>query len=153
MQVKKIQADRPDVKNILDESDRYMSSLYPDESNHMTSVLSLMQENTALFGFFSNEVLAGIGAVKIFHNEIIYGEIKRVYVLKAFRGLGVSKLIMTSLHQHLADQGITISKLETGIHQPEAIGLYRGLGYTDCLPFGEYQADPLSIFMELKLGA
>ena len=70
MQVKKILADRHDVKKILDESDLYMSSLYPDESNHMTSVSSLMQENTSLFGVFSNEVLAGVGAVKILDNEI-----------------------------------------------------------------------------------
>ena len=151
MQVKKILADRHDVKKILDESDLYMSSLYPDESNHMTSVSSLVKENTSLFGVFSNEVLAGMGAVKIFDNEITYGEIKRVYVLNAFRGLGFAKLIMTSLHQHLVEQKIPFSKLETGIHQPEAIGLYRALGYIDCSPFGEYQADPLSIFMELKL--
>ena len=41
--------------------------------------------------------------------------------------------------------------LETGIHQPEAIGLYEGFGFERCGPFGEYGPDPLSVFMEKRL--
>jgi putative acetyltransferase len=41
--------------------------------------------------------------------------------------------------------------LETGIKQPEAIGLYRASGYQDCPPFGSYNDDPLSLFMTKRL--
>ena len=41
--------------------------------------------------------------------------------------------------------------LETGIRQPEAIGLYRASGYQDCPPFGTYTPDPLSLFMTKRL--
>ena len=37
--------------------------------------------------------------------------------------------------------------------QPEALGLYRALGYQDCAAFGDYPSDdPFSIFMEKRLG-
>jgi putative acetyltransferase len=42
-------------------------------------------------------------------------------------------------------------KLETGIHQPEAIALYERFGFVRCGPFGDYQPDPLSVFMDKRL--
>jgi putative acetyltransferase len=42
-------------------------------------------------------------------------------------------------------------QLETGIKQPEAIALYRKFGYAERGPFGSYQPDPLSLFMEKRL--
>ncbi|MFN7104339.1 MAG: GNAT family N-acetyltransferase, partial [Pseudorhizobium sp.] len=42
-------------------------------------------------------------------------------------------------------------RLETGIYQPQAIGLYRAYGFIDIPPFGSYGEDPLSIFMEKRL--
>ena len=43
-------------------------------------------------------------------------------------------------------------RLETGTKQPEAIALYRKFGYVERGPFGAYKPDPLSIFMEKRLG-
>ena len=37
--------------------------------------------------------------------------------------------------------------LETGIYQPEAHRLYESAGYIRCEPFGDYQPDPMSVFM------
>ena len=48
--------------------------------------------------------------------------------------------------------GMTVARLETGIHQPEAIGLYRKLGYALRDAFGDYPTDdPNSVFMEKRL--
>ena len=80
-----------------------------------------------------------------------YGEIKRVFLLPEFRGHGLSKTLMIALESHLVDQGIRFSRLETGIHQPEALGLYRRLGYIERDVYGDYQPDPLSVFMEKDL--
>ncbi len=68
------------------------------------------------------------------------------------RGLGLAKKIMTRLEDEARTAGMTIARLETGIHQPEALGLYRALGYTDRDAFGDYPADdPMSVFMEKRL--
>ena len=49
---------------------------------------------------------------------------------------------------HLADyareRGVSLLRLETGIHQHAAIGLYEREGFRRVPPFGEYQEDPLS---------
>lgn len=40
---------------------------------------------------------------------------------------------------------------ETGIHQIEALGLYRSHGYREIPPFPPYRADPVSICIEKQL--
>jgi len=82
-----------------------------------------------------------------------YGEIKRLFVLPEFRGLGLSRALMLALEAHLQAQQIEWARLETGIHQPEALGLYRRMGYRERGPFGAYRLDPYSVFMEKRLHA
>jgi putative acetyltransferase len=58
---------------------------------------------------------------------------------------------MHELEAHLLSNGTDTARLETGIRQPEAIALYRKLGYVERGPYGAYVTDPLSLFMEKKL--
>ena len=80
-----------------------------------------------------------------------YGELKRMYVNPTFRGQGLAKKLVIHLEEHSLEQNINVLRLETGIHQTEAIGLYEKLGFTRIPPFGEYKEDPLSIFYEKTL--
>ena len=48
-------------------------------------------------------------------------------------------------------EGVRVIRLETGINQPAAIGLYRRFGFTERRAFGAYREDPLSVFMEKHL--
>ena len=102
--------------------------------------------------FFSATVandIVGCGGIWL-HDD--YAEIKRVYVTPRGRGLGLAKKIMARLEDEVRAAGLSLARLETGIHQPEALGLYRALGYSDCGPFGDYPADdPNSVFMEKRL--
>jgi putative acetyltransferase len=59
--------------------------------------------------------------------------------------------LMTVLEDEARVLGFKFARLETGISQPEALGLYRALGYADRAPFGDYKLDPLSVFMEKTL--
>ena len=58
---------------------------------------------------------------------------------------------MAALEAKLIKEGIIFARLETGIKQTAAIGLYKSLGYQERVPFGQYVTDPLSIFMEKQL--
>jgi putative acetyltransferase len=80
-----------------------------------------------------------------------YGEIKRMFVDEAARGRGAGRKLLEHIGMFAAMSGLRELKLETGIHQPEAIGLYERTGFVRCGPFGEYQLDPLSVFMEKRL--
>ncbi|WP_233008632.1 GNAT family N-acetyltransferase [Rheinheimera faecalis] len=137
--------------HLLALSDAYMASLYPAESNHMESPSALALPNVLFLGAYLDGELAGCGAVKLMHDDGSYGEIKRVYVLDTYRGRGLSKQLMQALEAHLIEQQIPLARLETGISQPEALGLYEKLGYQYRTPFGSYLLDPLSVFMEKRL--
>jgi hypothetical protein len=47
---------------------------------------------------------------------------------------------------------VSILRLETGIYQKEAIGLYERYGFQRRPPFGEYRVDPMSVYFEKAIG-
>jgi len=134
-------------------SDALMASLYPAESNHMEGPQALASDNVVFVGGYVDGELVGCGAIKKMDDDAHYGEIKRVFVLEQHRGRGYSKKIMQHLEGELRAAGIPLARLETGNKQPEALALYQKLGYVERTPFGKYQPDPLSIFMEKRLAA
>ena len=87
--------------------------------------------------------------VKLFGVE--YGEIKRMYVRPQFRGLGLAKLMLNHLATYARERSVGLLRLETGIHQAEAVGLYERMGFRRIPPFGAYQEDPLSLFYEKQI--
>ena len=141
--------DSADAIKLIDELEAVLNPLYPSESRHGFSVEKLVIEKVAFFVLRYDGVAAGCGGVKLFGRE--YGELKRIFVRSRYRGMGFSKFIMEHLANYARVRGICVLRLETGIYQPEAIGLYERLGYQRIGPFGEYKEDPLSIYFEKKI--
>jgi len=140
----------PEAQRLMALSEAYMSALYPAESNHFEPADGLRPPGGCFYGAWRGEQLVGCGGVKRFEADR-YGEIKRLFVLDSERGRGVARQLMARLEAELVDSGIALARLETGIHQPEALALYRRLGYVERGPFGAYALDPLSVFMEKAL--
>jgi len=139
---------------LLAASDAYMLSRYPAVGSHLESAAALGRPGVSLLGAWWDGQLVGCGAVKLVQPDDggrAYGEIKRVFLFEAWRGRGISKALMQRLELLLQVQGVTLARLETGIHQPEAHALYQGLGYQRCGPFGGYEPDPHSVFMQKRL--
>ena len=142
-------ADRP-VRALVEELDQYLLPLYPAESNHLLDIEMLRQPEMRFFAAFRGEDVIAIGGCWL-HED--YAEVKRIYVTPAARGLGLAKQIMQRIEEEAVISGRMIARLETGIHQPESLGLYRRLGFVECGAFGDYPADdPNSVFMEKRLG-
>jgi len=141
--------DTPDATALITELEAVLEPLYPRESRHGLSVARLIAEAVPFFVLRSDGIPAGCGGVKRFGTE--YGEIKRMYVRPAFRGQGLAKLMLNHLSQYAVAQRITLLRLETGIHQHEAIGLYERMGFHRIGPFGDYTDDPNSLFFEKSL--
>jgi len=74
-----------------------------------------------------------------------------MYVSPTARGEGLGRAILAKIESEAQRAGLRVMRLETGNRQNEALELYRSAGYVDCGPFGEYQPDPLSRFMEKRL--
>lgn len=147
-----ISAERPDTADasaLIAELDTYLIPLYPPASHHGYPVEKLIAEGVDFFVVRCEGVAAGCGGIKFYAPE--YGEIKRMYVRPPFRGLGLGRAIIERLEEHAAQRGLGILRLETGIRQSEAIGLYERMGYRRIEAFGEYLPDPLSLFFEKRL--
>ena len=134
-----------DVICLIHELDRYQESLYPPESNHLLDLDTLAAADVRFFAARRSGEALGCGALKI--DPAGYAEVKRMFVLPAARGLKLGQRILDRLEEQARREGITCLRLETGIHQAAALALYRGAGYVERGPFGEYQPDPLSVFM------
>ncbi len=147
-----IMAERPDTmaaRELIGELDAYLHPLYPNESRHGFSVEKLVREEVAFFVMRYNEELVGCGGLKVFPAD--YAEIKRMYVRPTYRGMGFAKRLLEHLADYAHQQKVDILRLETGIYQLEAIGLYEQLGFERIGPFGDYRIDPLSLFYEKSL--
>jgi ribosomal protein S18 acetylase RimI-like enzyme len=147
-----IVAERPDTADaqvLIEELEGQLAPLYPAESRHGYSVDKLLQQGVAFFVLRQDGTPAGCGGVQLFGHD--YGELKRMYVRDAFRGLGFGRLILDHLAAYTAAQGVGLMRLETGVHQTAAIGLYERAGFKPIGPFGAYRDDPLSRFYEKAL--
>jgi GNAT superfamily N-acetyltransferase len=141
--------DSQDAIELIAELEAHLSSLYPAESRHGYSVEKLLRAGVAFFIIRCDGIPAGCGGIQLFGAE--YGEFKRMYVRPKFRGRGFGKLMLDYLTAYALQHGIGCLRLETGIHQHEAIGLYERMGFQRIGPFPPYHEDPLSAFFEKKI--
>lgn len=139
--------DSADALELLAELDADLDRFgYPPESCHAFSVDQLLCEGVAFFVARYERETAGCAGLKLFGEE--YGEVKRMYVRPAHRGLGLGKAMLNRLAEYARQGGVYVLRLETGIYQTEAVGLYERFGFHRRPPFGEYREDPLSIYYE-----
>jgi GNAT superfamily N-acetyltransferase len=139
-------ADSPDSVALITELEAQLESLYPSQSRHGYSVEKLIAQQVAFFVLREDGVPAGCGGIQLFGTD--YGELKRMFVRPQFRGLGFGKLLLDHLEDHARSHGVGLLRLETGIHQVAAIGLYEQTGFRRIPPFGAYVDDPMSVFFE-----
>lgn len=78
-------------------------------------------------------------------------EVRRMYVVPVARGLGISRRILSALEQEARELGRERLRLETGIDQPEAIGLYESSGFERIPNFGPYVGEARSVCFEKLL--
>lgn len=105
-----------------------------------------MREGVAFFVTSYEGRPVGCGGIKLFGSE--YGEIKRMYVRPAYRGLGLGKAMLNRLAEYAREHQVSVLRLETGIYEKEAIGLYERFGFQRRPPFGEYKDDPMTVYCE-----
>jgi putative acetyltransferase len=137
--------DQADVLRLLAASDAYHMSLYPPESLYLLDPAALRAPGVSFYVARIDGVAVGSGAI-VRHADGV-AEIKRMFVTPASRGRGLGRRILAALETEARQSGITCLRLETGTRQPEAVALYRAMGFREVPPFPGYRDDPLSVFM------
>lgn len=94
-------------------------------------------------------VPVGAGAYRFYDDETV--EIKRIYVDKPYRGIGLSKELVLRLEADARIKGFRYGILETGKVLETAIHLYQRIGYKVIPNYGPYIEMPDSVCMQKKL--
>lgn len=92
----------------------------------------------------------GCGAIRPMEDHRT-AEVKRMYIRPAFRGKGISRRVLMVLEQQARNFGYAFLQLETGIWQPEAIGLYESAGFYRIPNFGIYEGEEMSVCYRKEL--
>lgn len=103
---------------------------------------------TAVVIYADDQPIA-IGCFKEFARDTI--EIKRMYVQKAYRGKGISKMVLSELEKWAAEQGYRFAVLETSIDFTTAKNLYQSNGYFIIPNYGQYAGMEKSVCMRKAL--
>ena len=151
----RVPADHPDLSRLVDDLLTEMAERYDDDPDTIartdpdaTWVLLVDDDGTTI----------GSGALQRLSKSKPdaasgHGEIKRVYVVPAARGRGLSRQLMAALVDLARELGFSWLQLETGDVQPEAIGLYESSGWTRVPNYGQYEGDPRSVCFGLDVSA
>jgi len=137
----------PAAVSLVRELDAELLALYPDEGEGFFDLRGEEVEapRGAFFLAYRGDVAVACGAVRSIDART--AEVKRMYVSREARGLGLGRRLLRTLEAAARELGKTRIVLETGTRQPEAVALYRGEGYVDVPRFGSYPDSPLSLWL------
>jgi ribosomal protein S18 acetylase RimI-like enzyme len=102
-------------------------SIDPDELRPPAGVLLIA---------YRDGVAVGCGALR-HRGAGVPSEIKRMWVSRDARGLGLGRRLLTALEQRAAADGAVAVRLDTNKGLSEAIALYRSAGYVDIPRFND----------------
>lgn len=133
---------------------RHLQGMYensPPESVHAFDIDRLRDPSVTFWSAWIGAEIAGCGALRCFDD--VHGEIKSMRVADGFLGRGVGRAILEHILLEARARGVRQVWLETGSADAfrPAIKLYESAGFRRCGPFGNYAADPFSVFMTLKI--
>ena len=140
-----------EIVRLVEELDEYLGALYPAASDHLLDIETLAQPDIRFF--VARREGEALGCVALRVDPAGYGEVKRLYVPPRARGLALGRRLLAAIEEQARRERLTSLRLETGIHQPEALGLFRAAGFMEIAPFASYSPYPLSVFMEKTLTA
>ena len=115
--------DQPDVVRLIEALDAHAIALYPPESNHLLDIAALCDPAVSFLVVRAGEDAIGCGA--LLRDPHGWGEIKRMYLRPDARGRGIGKRVLAELEAMARGAGLPLLRLETGIHNTEALTLYR----------------------------
>ncbi|PWK57293.1 GNAT family N-acetyltransferase [Roseicyclus mahoneyensis] len=129
-----------------------MQSQSPAESCHVMTAEALRTSGARVFaGRDGSGRVVAIGAFKPLADGA--AELKSMHCAAALRGQGLGRALLEHLRSEALASGLKSLWLETGSAPcfGAARALYLSEGFVECEPFGDYAADPLSVFMTAKL--
>jgi putative acetyltransferase len=151
MQIEIDDLSRPQIAALLNEHLRSMYALSPPQSVHALDLDRLRVPEITFWSAWEEGELVGCGALKQLDPQ--HGEVKSMRTPQLRRRRGAGRAILQHIIAVARSRGYRRLSLETGSMQAflPAQTLYASAGFRYCGPFGDYVADPNSVFMTLLL--
>ena len=142
---------RPEVIGLLEEHLANMYEITPAEHVFALDVTKLRAPDITFWSVWDGATLVGCGALR--ELDATHGEVKSMRTPKALRRRGAGRAVLERIVATARERGYKILSLETGSHPAfgAAQGLYRSFGFEYCGPFADYEENPSSVFMTLRL--
>lgn len=128
----------PEIVALLDALDTALAG-YSSEQRHALSVEQLFRPDVRVFVVRVGDEAVACGGIGFYDG---YAELKRMYSKPAVRGRGVAKALLARLEAEARAADVGLVRIETGIHQHEALRFYEAVGYRRRGPFGPYADMP-----------
>ncbi len=141
----------PDIQKIVKAHLEYGHVCYPNESCHHLTPEQLQEIDLMLFSAVNSNRCVGISGLQMITNTT--AELKSMHVLEHARGCGVGEALLRHIIEQAKKLGLHELYLGTGSRAASAAArrLYRRTGFSYCAPFGNYSADPESVYMKRGL--
>jgi putative acetyltransferase len=151
--IERVHAPDDEVRALIGELDAELAGTYLPEQRHGLTIEAIFQPPVRFFVARLDGEAVGCGGVACFDE---FAELKRMYVRPAARGDGVADSLIERLEEEARNAGLRVVRLETGVHQPAAIGFYKRRGFMPCRAFEPYASLPASAiktsyFMEKQI--
>lgn len=129
-------SDNPDFKSLVLLLDKELAIRDGDDHAFYSQYNKIVNIKNVVVAYDDGKPV-GCGAFKLFEGSSV--EIKRMYVNEDSRGKKIAKQILSELELWAVEIGYDSFVLETGLKQPEAISLYKNMGYEIIPNYGQYQ--------------
>lgn len=140
-----------DVRALVKELNEFTFELTPAEFRHHMTVEQMAGADTTLFvARDASGATLGMGALRR-HGAV--GEVKRMFVKPAARGLGVGGAILERIEALARQEGIGRVVLETGSNFDAAKRVYERGGFETCEPVLDYPPSAWTAFYAKSLSA
>ena len=150
LEFRQVDPSEPDALDLIRALADEYARRYPDTTFYGIDVEEFPAAGgTFVVGYLDDKAVA-IGSFRPVDGGDL-AEIMRMFVKEQYRRQGISRKLLAFLEEAARDLAFAKVCLETGIRQPEAIGLYRSAGYVEIPPFGIYVGHPLSVCFEKPL--
>lgn len=141
----------PRIAVFLEEHIRDMRAISPPESKHALDLDGLRRPDIRFWSAWDGTNLVGCVALKLLDEG--HGELKSMRTAAGVRRTGVGVMLLEHAMAQARVLGLRRLSLETGSMPffAPARALYAAHGFVPSEPFGNYRADPNSVFMTRAL--
>jgi putative acetyltransferase len=139
------------VRSLLEYHARTARAQTGPGSAHALDLGGFASPDVTFWSAWRGDLLVGVGALR--RISPAHGEIKSMHTVRTSRRSGVGRAMLRHIIDAAREIGMTRLSLETGswpFFEP-AREFYRGHGFVECPPFGDYLEDANSVFMTLEL--